>query len=107
MNRLNVYLSFNGNCREAMQFYQACLGGDLKIMSVGESPMAAQMPAEMQQQVMHALLEKPNMVLMASDSMGSAVQAGNNISICLNGDDSGEIKLFLTGWPRAVRSLNR
>jgi PhnB protein len=94
MTRLNPYLSFNGNCREAMQFYQACLGGDLKIMSVAESPMAASMPAAMQKQVMHALLEKPDMVLMASDTMGRDVKAGDNVSLCLNGSDAAEIKQY-------------
>jgi PhnB protein len=46
MTQLNAYLHFNGNCREAMTFYQACLGGELKMQAVGESPMAGQMPPE-------------------------------------------------------------
>ena len=40
MAQLNAYLRFNGKCREAMTFYQACLGGELTIQTVGESPMA-------------------------------------------------------------------
>jgi PhnB protein len=44
MKQLNAYLRFNTNSREDMEFYRDCLGGDLKIMTVGESPMAAQMP---------------------------------------------------------------
>ena len=48
MVQLNPYLRFNGNCREAMTFYQSCLGGELTIQTVGESPVAGQMPPSMQ-----------------------------------------------------------
>jgi PhnB protein len=70
MRTINVYLVFDGNCREAMTFYQECLGGDLVMMTVAESPMADQWPAAMQQQVLHASLTNENLVLLGSD-MGS------------------------------------
>ena len=53
MAQLNPYLTFNGNCRQAMEFYKACLGGELSLTTVGDSPMKDQMPAEAQNAVMH------------------------------------------------------
>ena len=45
MAQLNPYLNFDRNCREAMNFYKDCLGGELFLQTVGEMPeMAAQMP---------------------------------------------------------------
>ena len=40
MTQINSYLTFNGNCREAMTFYKECLGGELEFQTIGESPMA-------------------------------------------------------------------
>jgi uncharacterized glyoxalase superfamily protein PhnB len=43
MGHINPYLLFNGNCREAMSFYQGCFGGQLSLMTIGEPPMAKDM----------------------------------------------------------------
>lgn len=42
--KLTPYLLFDGNCAEAMTFYQACLGGELTITKIGDSPMKGQYP---------------------------------------------------------------
>jgi PhnB protein len=44
MTHINAYLNFNGQCREAMTFYQECLGGELVMQKISESPMAARVP---------------------------------------------------------------
>lgn len=49
MTQINAYIGFNGVCREAMNFYKDCLGGDLMIQTIGESPMAAQFPPSMKE----------------------------------------------------------
>jgi hypothetical protein len=59
MMRLNAYLRFGGNAGEAMEFYRDCLEAKLTLMKVKDSPMANQMPPKVQNQVIHALLEKP------------------------------------------------
>jgi PhnB protein len=80
MMRLNVYLQFGGNAGEALEIYRDCLEAKLTLMRVKDSPMANQMPPKVQNQVIHALLEKPDMVIMASDTMGNAeVVNGNNL----------------------------
>jgi PhnB protein len=48
------YLNFNGQCREAMAFYQQCLGGELILQKVSESPMSAQMPPGMESNILHS-----------------------------------------------------
>jgi PhnB protein len=51
------YLGFNGNCAEAMRFYEAALDGKLEIlMSGADSPMAAQIPKEFAHRILHARL---------------------------------------------------
>ena len=62
------YLLFDGNCREAFEFYAEVLGGDIvMMMSGGESPMADDMPAEFADKVMHVSLQVGNWMLMGSD----------------------------------------
>jgi PhnB protein len=97
MVRLNPYLRFAGNCREAMQFYKECLGGELKIMTMGESPMASQVPKEMIDRVMHAVLTKDSIVLMASDMMGpEKAMKGNTVTLAIMGTEMEEIKTYFT-----------
>jgi PhnB protein len=53
------YLAFNGNCAEAMRFYERALGCGAKLemmMSGADSPMAAQIPQEHAQRILHARL---------------------------------------------------
>jgi PhnB protein len=64
MAQLNPYLNFDGNCREAMNFYKDCLGGELSIQKVSESPMMAdQMPSQMRDSVLHSSLTSDNIIL--------------------------------------------
>ncbi len=94
MTILTPYLSFNGNCKEAMEFYKSALGGELNISLVGDSPMAAQMPGK-ENWVMHSELKANGLVLMASDiMMGDSVQMGTNVTLTLSGGTKEEIEGF-------------
>jgi len=95
MTQINAYLTFNGNCREAMIFYQACLGGELMMQTVGGSPMEDQMPADAKQKILHASLTRDCLVLLACDISGSdRLVKGNTISLSLHCSSEEEIKLF-------------
>ncbi|MGN6491087.1 MAG: VOC family protein [Agriterribacter sp.] len=93
MTQINAYLSFNGNCREAMLFYQHCLGGELSIHTIAETPLAAQCPEGMQHQVMHSMLAGIDWVLMGSDMVGKdGFGIGADITLSINNDNATEIK---------------
>ncbi|MES2704456.1 MAG: VOC family protein [Bacteroidota bacterium] len=95
MTTINAYITFGGKCTEAMNFYKECLGGDLTIQLIGESPMAGQCPAAMHNQVLHSMLSKGSMVLMASDMVApGGLTAGNNIALSLNCSSEEEINNF-------------
>lgn len=85
MTQINAYLNFNGNCREAMQFYRTCLGGELFMQSIKDTPMEAQCPAGRENDIMHASLTGDGFVLMASDMIGpQGFRPGNNFSLSIN-----------------------
>jgi PhnB protein len=95
MVQLNPYLTFSGNCRDAMAFYQQCLGGELYIQTVGESPAAPGFPAEVQEQILHSHLTSGNLVLMAADAVdGSAVTHGTAITVCINSGTREETRAY-------------
>lgn len=97
MTQLNPYLTFPNNCREAMEFYRDCLGGELSITTAAESPMKDQVPAEMQNAVIHALLKTGGIVLMASDQMMMGeLTRGSDITLCINGGPKEELQAFFT-----------
>jgi len=91
MTQINAYLNFNGQCRKAMTFYQECLGGELVLQKVAESPMAAQVSSKMSSKILHGKLTRDNMVLMGSDMMGDSLVEGNKITLFLNCGNEREI----------------
>ncbi len=91
--QINSYLTFNGNCREAMAFYQECLGGELYFQTVGESPLSEKMPKKMKDCILHFTLTKSSLVLMGSDMVsGKGLIKGNAVSLSLNCSSEEEIK---------------
>lgn len=90
-SRLNPYLSFPGNTKEAMEFYESVFGGTLAVNTFGEY---GEQKAEVADKIMHAMLETDKgFTLMASDPPpGMEVQPGNNIAISLSGDDADELR---------------
>lgn len=68
MTTLNPYISFRDNAREAMEFYQQALGGDLQVMTFGDMPGMVEDESE-QRLVMHAMLRTADgLVLMGADT---------------------------------------
>lgn len=82
MKEINAYLIFNGNCREAMTFYQKCLGSELQLIKF--SDMGGNIPPEARDRIAHARITKGVAVLMASDNMpGMPFNAGGNDFVCM------------------------
>ncbi len=66
--RLNTYLSFDGNCREALEFYAAHVGGKITaMMTYGEMPGCEQMPAQTKTAIMHGCLDLGAVSIMGTD----------------------------------------
>ena len=87
MIQLNVYLSFNGTCEEALNFYKDCLGGEIVSMQrFKDTPVPA---GDAQKDwVMHAEFRAGDIYFMASDVMpDQPVTSGNAVSLSLNVSD--------------------
>jgi len=91
MTQINAYLNFNGQCREAMTFYRECLGGELTLQRVAESPMGAQLPAKDGAQILHSVLTRDGVTLLGSDMMGKKLQKGNDVTLCMRCSSREEI----------------
>ena len=92
MTQIHSYLHFNGNCREAMTFYKECLGGELTLQTVGESPMSEKMPPQIKDLVLHASLTNVGLILLGSDMSPQNLIRGNAIDIMLDFSSEEEIK---------------
>jgi PhnB protein len=93
MKSIHSYLTFNGNCREAMTFYKKCLGGKLSFQTIGESPLSQKMPAKMKNCILQAVLTHKDFVLMGSDMVSeSGLLKGNSVSMVLNCSSEKEIR---------------
>jgi PhnB protein len=91
--KISSYLTFNGNCREAMNFYRKCLGGELTIQTIGESPLSGQLPEPMKKTIVHSTLTRDGFVLMGTDMVGEdELRDGNTVSLLLDCSSEEEIR---------------
>lgn len=94
MAKLNPYLKFNGDCREAMNFYKDILGWELNMMAVGDSTAGEGMTAP-KDSIMHSSLMQGERVIMGSDlHWGEEHSNGNGLQICVNCETEKEITDF-------------
>lgn len=91
-SRVNAYISFKDNARQAMEFYQSVFGGKLELSTFKEFGMA-QDPAE-GDKIMHAMLEAANgLSFMGADTPNAMpFQEGSRISMALSGDNAEELR---------------
>lgn len=90
---VHAHLTFNGNCRKAMTFYQKCFGGDVLYQTVGESPLSTKLPARMKDCIVQAMLVKNDLVLMGSDMVSEyGLIKGNAVMLSLHFHSEEETK---------------
>ncbi|MGQ5654763.1 VOC family protein [Streptomyces sp. EKR5.2] len=91
-SRLNPYLMFAGDARQALEFYKEVFGGTLVLNTYGE---AGQPDTSMTDKIMHGMLESPsNYTLMAADTPDGEHKPGNAYSVSLSGDDDAELRSY-------------
>ena len=104
MKQITPYLFFNGNCREAMNFYKQCIGGELTITTFGEGDPDAR--PEAKDRVIHARLERGPTLLMASDNMPDMpLTPGDNVSLSIACDSADEVKKAFTALSAGGKSI--
>ena len=90
---LNTYLTFNGNCREAFDFYRAVFGSEFQVLQTfGDGPDDMNVSEALKSQVMHVSLPVGNSVLMGSDTGNEEQTAviGDNFSISYEAESRAE-----------------
>jgi PhnB protein len=89
---LNPYLFFNGNAREAMEFYKGIFGGELNISNFEDFNSDVPGMEEMKGKVMHAMLDG-EVKLMASDSRQASDKMAK-VELSISGDDEAKLKSY-------------
>lgn len=89
---LEPYLHFGGNCEEALNFYKGVFGGEITSINRFEgSPMAADLPPDYGNKIMHASFVSPSLKFMASDAHpGGHLAAKGHVTLSLAGSDVAE-----------------
>ncbi len=95
MLRCTPFLLFDGNCAEAMTFYHNCLGGDLTLTKLADTPMKDMFPPEKWQRLINAYLISGEIEISATDWMASPAldpRQGNTFAIYVTGGTYDELK---------------
>ena len=94
MINLSPLLLFDGNCAEAMTFYQSCFGGELTLVKIGDTVMKEQMLPELHQKVINAQLKNGLVEFTATDWMHPTrkPKQGNTVCLYINGGQYSELK---------------
>lgn len=89
--RINPYLSFDGQCEAALQFYERCLGGKIVyMMTYAQSPVAPQVPPEWGKRIYHATFSFGDQTLGAADAPPGRYQSPQGFSLTLDIDAPAE-----------------
>ncbi|MDB5390044.1 MAG: glyoxalase/bleomycin resistance protein/dioxygenase [Planctomycetaceae bacterium] len=89
--KVNAYLTFDGKCDAAFQFYEKCLGGKIVFkMTHGDSPMCDQMPPNMKDTIMHARMVIGEGIIMGSDAPPDRYAKPQGFNVALNMSDPAE-----------------
>lgn len=91
MKQISAYLHFSGNCRDAMTFYHHCLGGELMLLPINESPMAGDYPAQMHDRILHSDLKVNGFTLMGDDLGTEQGAVANQMSLIVECSSEAEI----------------
>jgi PhnB protein len=91
---LTPFLLFDGNCAEAMAFYRSCLGGEVTVTRLGDTPMREQAPAEQHQKVTYANLKSGAVEFSATDWLHPTrvPRPGNTVGLYINGGTYSELR---------------
>lgn len=94
MTTLAPYLLFEGTCRQAMEFYRSCFGGELILTLVKDTPAKERMPAAHHDKVLNARLRGSNVDISASDWLrpDRTPVRGNTTCLYLSGGTFQELK---------------
>jgi len=95
MIRCIPFLLFDGNCAEAMTFYHECIGGELTITKLADTPMKAMFPPEKHNRAINSNLKNGDFEISASDWMASPSlepKQGNTSAIFVIGGEYNELK---------------
>src|SRR5665213_731753 len=81
---ISTHLSFDGNCDEAMKFYEATFGGKIEFkMTWAESPMCDQVGDDFQDKIMHQSLKVGNAIVMGADAPPGRYQKPQGIVVSI------------------------
>jgi PhnB protein len=83
----HIGLIFDGNCAEALKFYERTLGGKIEfLLTWGDSPMAADAPPGWDRKIMHARLAVGETALLAGDALPGTYERPQGFSLLLGID---------------------
>lgn len=103
------FLLFDGECAEAMTFYHECLGGELTITKLEDSPMKDMLPPEKQGRVINAQLKSGDIEISATDWMASPEyepKHGNTFAVFLVGKGYDELKAIFDKLSEGIDKNN-
>jgi PhnB protein len=89
--KLNIYVNYKGNCREAFQFYEKCFGGKITMMSTFKDlPDSSNIPEEQKDKILHARIEIGDTALMGADVSSAEPMRSAYITLSVPDEDETE-----------------
>jgi PhnB protein len=88
---VNIYLSFDGRCAEAFDFYARVLGGTVEARHTwGETPQSGDMASEQRDKIMHSMLRVGDKLIMGADAPPEWRSKPEGFSVSVNVEDAAE-----------------
>ena len=105
--QLNPYLTFNGRCEGAFQFYERCLGGKIvTMMAYAGTPTEGHVPPEWRNKILHARLVVGDEALMGCDTPPERYEQPKGFAVLLEMKEAGEHATHISGVVRKWESAD-
>jgi PhnB protein len=105
--KLNTYLTFNGNCEEALGFYEKVLGAKrVMLMRYSDGPPETQCSKEMASKVMHGRITIGDNVIMASDAAPERFHAQHGFSVNISVDSPEEAERIYAALSAKAKDIS-
>lgn len=99
------FLSFNGYCREAMLFYQYCLGGELHLENLEDVTGSHVFPKQMSRLILQATLSHRHFALMGSDIPVQNINSCNSNTLVWYSNNKKEMKQLYTRLATGAKTM--
>jgi PhnB protein len=96
--KINLHINFSGQCQEAFEFYQSILGGEIKLLTYGDSPAKKEIATDWHEKIVHGSFELQGLEIAGADVRPEHYQSPQGFHLLLQLESESEAKRIFNAF---------